>query len=65
MPQETRFYDEAKRVTLPMRSKEDAPDYRYFPDPDLVEVFRQVVTECKSSLPALAMSTMPITSPEL
>jgi aspartyl-tRNA(Asn)/glutamyl-tRNA(Gln) amidotransferase subunit B len=38
MPQETRLYDETKRVTLPMRSKEDAPDYRYFPDPDLVEV---------------------------
>jgi aspartyl-tRNA(Asn)/glutamyl-tRNA(Gln) amidotransferase subunit B len=38
MTQETRLYDEAKRVTLPMRSKEDAPDYRYFPDPDLVEV---------------------------
>ena len=38
MTQETRLYDEAKRVTMPMRSKEDAPDYRYFPDPDLVEV---------------------------
>jgi aspartyl-tRNA(Asn)/glutamyl-tRNA(Gln) amidotransferase subunit B len=38
LTQETRLYDEAKRVTLPMRSKEDAPDYRYFPDPDLVEV---------------------------
>jgi aspartyl-tRNA(Asn)/glutamyl-tRNA(Gln) amidotransferase subunit B len=38
MTQETRLYDERKRVTLPMRSKEDAPDYRYFPDPDLVEV---------------------------
>jgi aspartyl-tRNA(Asn)/glutamyl-tRNA(Gln) amidotransferase subunit B len=36
--QETRLYDEDKKVTLPMRSKEDAPDYRYFPDPDLVEV---------------------------
>jgi aspartyl-tRNA(Asn)/glutamyl-tRNA(Gln) amidotransferase subunit B len=36
--QETRLFDEERRVTLPMRSKEDAPDYRYFPDPDLVEV---------------------------
>ena len=36
--QETRLFDEQKKVTLPMRSKEDAPDYRYFPDPDLVEV---------------------------
>ncbi len=36
--QETRLFDEVKRITLPMRSKEDAPDYRYFPDPDLVEL---------------------------
>ena len=36
--QETRLFDESKKVTLPMRSKEDAPDYRYFPDPDLVEL---------------------------
>jgi aspartyl-tRNA(Asn)/glutamyl-tRNA(Gln) amidotransferase subunit B len=36
--QETRLFDEQKRITLPMRSKEDAPDYRYFPDPDLLEV---------------------------
>jgi len=36
--QETRLFDEQKGITLPMRSKEDAPDYRYFPDPDLVEV---------------------------
>ncbi len=36
--QETRLFDEEKRITLPMRSKEDAPDYRYFPDPDLVEI---------------------------
>jgi aspartyl-tRNA(Asn)/glutamyl-tRNA(Gln) amidotransferase subunit B len=36
--QETRLFDEKKRKTFPMRTKEDAPDYRYFPDPDLVEV---------------------------
>lgn len=36
--QETRLFDEEKGVTLTMRSKEDAPDYRYFPDPDLLEI---------------------------
>jgi aspartyl-tRNA(Asn)/glutamyl-tRNA(Gln) amidotransferase subunit B len=38
VPQETRLFDEQRKITLPMRSKEDAPDYRYFPDPDLVEI---------------------------
>lgn len=36
--QETRLWDEAASVTRAMRSKEVANDYRYFPDPDLVEV---------------------------
>ena len=36
--QETRLFDETSKKTFLMRSKEDAPDYRYFPDPDLVEV---------------------------
>jgi aspartyl-tRNA(Asn)/glutamyl-tRNA(Gln) amidotransferase subunit B len=36
--QETRLFDEDRGITLPMRTKEDAPDYRYFPDPDLLEV---------------------------
>ena len=36
--QHTLLWDTDKRVTRPMRSKEEAHDYRYFPDPDLVEV---------------------------
>jgi aspartyl-tRNA(Asn)/glutamyl-tRNA(Gln) amidotransferase subunit B len=36
--QETRLFNEEKKTTHPMRSKEDAPDYRYFPDPDLIEL---------------------------
>ncbi|MEV2908998.1 Asp-tRNA(Asn)/Glu-tRNA(Gln) amidotransferase subunit GatB [Paenibacillus larvae] len=37
--QETRRWDEAQGKTLSMRSKEEAHDYRYFPDPDLVKVY--------------------------
>ena len=36
--QETRRWDDEKGVSYPMRSKEDAQDYRYFPDPDLVPI---------------------------
>lgn len=37
--QETRRWDDTKEMSYAMRSKEDAQDYRYFPDPDLVPVF--------------------------
>jgi len=36
--QETRLYDEATQTTHPMRGKEEAHDYCYFPDPDLIEI---------------------------
>jgi aspartyl-tRNA(Asn)/glutamyl-tRNA(Gln) amidotransferase subunit B len=36
--QETRLWDDAQGISIPMRSKEEAHDYRYFPDPDLVPI---------------------------
>src|SRR5881398_2005599 len=53
--QETRLFDPDKGVTRPLRSKEDAHDYRYFPDPDLLplELDEAFVEECKASLPEL------------
>lgn len=53
--QETRLFDEQKKITISMRSKEDAPDYRYFPDPDLVEVeiSDDMVASIKKRLPEL------------
>ena len=53
--QETRLFDEKERVTVPMRTKEDAPDYRYFPDPDLVdlEMDRTFIEDIETSMPAL------------
>ena len=53
--QETRLYDPDKDETRPMRSKEDAMDYRYFPDPDLLplEVSEQWVSEIRASMPGL------------
>ncbi|MCF8062331.1 MAG: Asp-tRNA(Asn)/Glu-tRNA(Gln) amidotransferase subunit GatB [Deltaproteobacteria bacterium] len=53
--QETRLFDEERRITLPMRSKEDAPDYRYFPDPDLVEIQldRETVEAVGRAMPEL------------
>ena len=53
--QETRLYDPDKGVTRSLRSKEDAHDYRYFPDPDLLplELDEVFVAECRASLPEL------------
>lgn len=53
--QETRTWDDAKGVTLSMRSKEEAHDYRYFPEPDLVpvEIDDAWINRVKSELPEL------------
>ncbi len=53
--QETRLYDPDKNVTRTLRSKEDAHDYRYFPDPDLLplELDDAFLEECRASLPEL------------
>ena len=53
--QETRLYDPNKNETRSMRSKEEAHDYRYFPDPDLLplEFSQAYVDELKAGLPEL------------
>ncbi len=53
--QETRLYDPGKNETRSMRSKEEANDYRYFPDPDLlpVEIDEALKEEIRAALPEL------------
>ncbi|MEK7438525.1 MAG: Asp-tRNA(Asn)/Glu-tRNA(Gln) amidotransferase subunit GatB [Pseudomonadota bacterium] len=53
--QETRLYDPDKKQTRSMRSKEDAHDYRYFPDPDLLPlaISDETVEQIRSELPEL------------
>ncbi|MCK4842516.1 MAG: Asp-tRNA(Asn)/Glu-tRNA(Gln) amidotransferase subunit GatB [Methylococcales bacterium] len=53
--QETRLYDSDKNETRSMRSKEEANDYRYFPDPDLlpVEITDELRAQVKADLPEL------------
>lgn len=53
--QETRLFDPNTGSTRSMRSKEDAHDYRYFPDPDLLplELDDQFLADCRASLPEL------------
>jgi aspartyl-tRNA(Asn)/glutamyl-tRNA(Gln) amidotransferase subunit B len=53
--QETRLYDSDKHETRSMRSKEEANDYRYFPDPDLLplDITREFVEAVQKTLPEL------------
>jgi aspartyl-tRNA(Asn)/glutamyl-tRNA(Gln) amidotransferase subunit B len=56
--QETRLYDSTKNRTFSMRSKEEAHDYRYFPDPDLLplQVDSAWIQKLRSSLPELPLA---------
>jgi aspartyl-tRNA(Asn)/glutamyl-tRNA(Gln) amidotransferase subunit B len=53
--QETRGWDEAKQKTTSQRSKEDAHDYRYFPEPDIppLEISKDLVSEIAQDMPLL------------
>jgi len=53
--QETRLYDEATQTTHPMRGKEEAHDYCYFPDPDLIEIQLEetLIEKLRGELPEL------------
>ena len=55
LPQETRLWDAKGLKTEPMRSKEEAADYRYFPEPDLVPfvIDRQLISRVGEALPEL------------
>lgn len=58
--QETRRWDEGKNQSFSMRSKEDADDYRYFPDPDLlpIVVSREMIEQIRAAQPELRAGKM-------
>ncbi len=58
--QQTMLWDEGKQMTIAMRSKEQAHDYRYFPEPDLVPfvVEDQTISDIKNHLPELPQAKL-------
>ncbi|MBQ7739070.1 MAG: Asp-tRNA(Asn)/Glu-tRNA(Gln) amidotransferase subunit GatB [Desulfovibrionaceae bacterium] len=58
--QETRLYDANKNITASMRSKEEAHDYRYFPDPDLlpIEISNETLEKWRQEIPELPRPRM-------
>jgi len=57
---ETRHWDETRRITVSLRTKEEEQDYRYFPEPDLVPIVlgRELIKDIKGKMPELPEDRM-------